>query len=134
MTPPAVELADVIFDCADPERVAAFWAELLGRPVAGRKGPYVWLERPPGAVGVGFQRVAEAKTTKNRVHLDVSAPDVAAAKARIVALGGRRLEGYEAGGFLVMGDPEGNEFCVVPAAPFTFDEDGRTDYLDGTAT
>jgi hypothetical protein len=52
------------------------------------------------------------------------------AKGRIEALGGSRVDGYEAGGFLVMADPEGNEFCVIPVAPFHFDEDGRADYLD----
>ena len=129
MDEPRVEVCDVIVDCADPERVAAFWAELLGRPIEGRKGPYVWLTRRNG-VGFGFQRVSEPKTAKNRVHIDVSAPDVAEAQARIVALGGSRVTGYEAGGFLVMADPEGNEFCVVPVAPFDFDDEGHTDYLD----
>ncbi len=38
--------------------------------------------------------------------------------------------GFQDGGFLVMADPHGNEFCVVPAAPFEFDEHGRADYLD----
>lgn len=72
----------------------------------------------------------EAKAGKNRVHLDIAATDLVVAKARVEALGGRRVEGYESGGFLVMADPEGNEFCLVPAAPIRFDERGRTDYLD----
>jgi predicted enzyme related to lactoylglutathione lyase len=133
MAQPAFEIADIIIDCADPQRVASFWAELLGRPVEGNKGPYVWLQRPEGLPGVGFQRVTEPKTGKNRVHLDLSAPDLIAAKLRIEALGGRRVDGYEGGGFLVMADPEGNEFCVVPSAPFQFDDRGRADYLDDLA-
>jgi hypothetical protein len=36
-----VEIADIVVDCSDPERVAAFWAELLGRPVEARRRPYV---------------------------------------------------------------------------------------------
>src|ERR1700682_5223773 len=95
------EITDIIIDCSDPSRVAPFWAELLGRPIAGQKGPYVWLQRSAGAVGVSFQRVATPKTAKNRVHLDISAADVASAKRRIEALGGRRVDGYESGGFLV---------------------------------
>jgi predicted enzyme related to lactoylglutathione lyase len=130
MVEPGFEIADIIIDCSDPDRLALFWAGVLGRPIEGRKGPYVWLYRPPGASGVGFQKVAEPKAGKNRVHLDISVPDLAIAKAQIEALGGRRIEGYERGGFLVMIDPEGNEFCVVPAAPFLFDESGRADYLD----
>lgn len=88
------------------------------------------MKRPTGAPGLGFQKVAEAKAGKNRVHLDISVADLVVAKARIEALGGCRIEGYESGGFLVMTDPEGNEFCLVPAAPFRFDESGRADYLD----
>jgi predicted enzyme related to lactoylglutathione lyase len=124
------EIADVIIDCADPNRLAAFWADVLSRRIEGRKGPYVWLERAPGAIGVGFQRVTEPKTTKNRVHLDIAVSDLVGAKARIEDLGGRRVHGYERGGFLVMADPEGNEFCLVPSESFEFDESGRADYLD----
>ncbi|MFF9392083.1 VOC family protein [Streptomyces griseoluteus] len=45
----------LIVDADDPERLAAFWSELLGRPVVGRTGPYVWLRREDG-LGLGFQR------------------------------------------------------------------------------
>ena len=128
-----VEIADIIIDCSDPVRLASFWAHVLGRTVEGNKGPYVWLSRVSGAVGVGFQKVAEPKVGKNRVHLDISVRDVVAAKTQIEALGGRRVAGYERGGFLVMADPEGNEFCLVPATPFRFDDSGRADYLDPLA-
>jgi predicted enzyme related to lactoylglutathione lyase len=127
----SAEIADITFDCVDPERVAAFWASMLGRPIAGRKGPYVWLERSGGKVGVGFQRVRDATTTKNRVHLDLGVGDLVDAAGRAEALGGRRASGYEAGGFLVMLDPEGNQFCLVPPGPISFDDEGRADYLDG---
>jgi predicted enzyme related to lactoylglutathione lyase len=124
------DLADIIFDCSDPNRLASFWAEVLGRDIAGSKGPYVWLNRPAGAIGIGFQRVKETKVEKNRVHVDLAVKDLASAKRRVERLGGARVQGYENGGFLVMADPEGNEFCLVPVAPFDFDESGRTHYLD----
>ena len=41
------------------------------------------------------------------------------------------MAGFEEGGFLVMADPEGNEFCVLPVEPFDFDDEGHTDYLTG---
>jgi hypothetical protein len=41
-----------------------------------------------------------------------------------------RLKGYETGGFLVMADPEGNEFCIIPKDPFELDDAGRTSYLN----
>ena len=124
-----LDINSVIFDCADPERVAAFWSELLRRPIRGRTGPYVWLERRDD-VGVGFQRVAEPTVGKNRLHLDVEADDPVAEQRRIESLGGRRLDEYASGGFLVMADPEGNEFCVIPSGPFELDDDGRTTYLE----
>jgi predicted enzyme related to lactoylglutathione lyase len=130
MTDRGAAIVDVIIDCSDPESLASFWADLPGRPIAGRKGPYVWLVRLGAESGLGFQRVLEPKLGKNRVHLDVSGPDLSALRARIIALGGREIDGFEDGGFLVMVDPEGNEFCVVPNGPVDFDEEGRTRYRE----
>jgi predicted enzyme related to lactoylglutathione lyase len=123
----------VIVDSVDPERLAAFWSEVLGRPIAARTGPYVWLERVNG-LGMGFQKVAQAKMGKNRFHLDLAAADPAAEQQRIESLGGRRLPEYAPGGFLVMADPEGNEFCVIPNTSFEVDDEGRTGYLRDSAT
>jgi predicted enzyme related to lactoylglutathione lyase len=125
------EILDITIDCADPDRLGAFWSDVLGRRVDGRRGPYLWLERLPGGIGFGFQKVAEPKVQKNRVHLDIAASDLVGAKARIEELGGSRVQGYESGGFLVMADPEGNEFCLIPVEPFEFDDNGRTNYLNG---
>ncbi|MFI1161283.1 VOC family protein [Streptomyces sioyaensis] len=118
----------LIVDAAAPERLAAFWSELLGRPVVGRTGPYVWLRRENG-LGLGFQQTAEPKSGKNRMHVDITSPDPAAEQQRVEALGGRRLEQYADGGFLVMADPEGNEFCIIPEGSFELDDEGRTNYL-----
>ncbi|MBO2455934.1 VOC family protein [Actinomadura barringtoniae] len=118
----------VTIDAADPDRLAAFWGELLGRSVSARVGPYIFLERRNGLT-VGFQRTDAAKIGKNRVHLDVESDDPAAEQAKVEALGGRRLHEYDEGGFLVMADPEGNEFCILPKGPFELDGEGRADYL-----
>ncbi|MFI7321330.1 VOC family protein [Streptomyces venezuelae] len=124
-----MEIKAFIIDATDPEPVAAFWSELLDWPIAGRTGPYIWLRRENGTV-LGIQRVDERKTVKNRMHLDLAASDFAAEQRRVESLGGRRLEGYDDGGFLVMADPEGNEFCIIPDAPFDLDDEGRTNYQD----
>ncbi|MFE0251088.1 VOC family protein [Streptomyces sp. NPDC059010] len=118
----------LIVDATDPERLAAFWSELLGRPVVGRTGPYVWLRRENG-LGLGFQQTCEPKTGKNRMHFDITSPDPAAEEQRVEALGGRRLGQYDDGGFLVMADPEGNEFCIIPEGSFELDDEGRANYL-----
>ncbi|MFY4722905.1 VOC family protein [Streptomyces sp. LaBMicrA B280] len=119
----------LIVDALDPERLAAFWSEVLGRPIVGRTGPYVWLRRE-NDLGLGFQQTSGPKAGKNRMHFDVSSADPAAERQRIERLGGRRLERYAEGGFLVMADPEGNEFCVIPEGPFELDDEGHADYLD----
>jgi hypothetical protein len=129
MSENSVEITDIIVDCGDPETVGRFWSTLLQRPIAGRIGPYVWLSRPNGGIGLGFQRVEEPKRGKNRVHIDVSGPDVGHVKRQVESLGGTRLSGYDDGGFLVMADPEGNEFCIVPES-LSLDDSGRAYYLD----
>ncbi|MEU2619429.1 VOC family protein [Streptomyces sp. NPDC007157] len=128
MVDSSMQINALIVDATDPERLAAFWSELLGRPVVGRMGPYVWLRRENG-LGLGFQRTAEPKSSKNRMHFDITSPDPAAEQQRIEILGGHRLEQYAGGGFLVMADPEGNEFCIIPEGPFELDDEGRANYL-----
>ncbi|MFH8629033.1 VOC family protein [Streptomyces lydicus] len=128
MTASPTRINALIIDATDPEGLAAFWSELLGRPVVGRTGPYVWLRREDG-LGLGFQQTAEPKSGKNRMHFDITSADPAAEQQRVEALGGRRLEQYADGGFLVMADPEGNEFCILPEGPFELDDEGRASYL-----
>ncbi|WP_406164796.1 VOC family protein [Streptomyces sp. NBC_00996] len=123
-----MQINTLIVDATDPERLAAFWSELLGRPVVGRTGPYVWLRRENG-LGLGFQQTAEPKSDKHRLHFDITSTDLAAEQQRVEVLGGRRMEHYADGGFLVMADPEGNEFCIIPEGPFELDDDGRANYL-----
>ncbi|MFB8352871.1 VOC family protein [Streptomyces niveus] len=120
----------IVIDCHDPERLAAFWSQLLGSAIASRTGPYVWLTQGDGPV-LGFQRVDEPTPGKNRTHVDLASPDPVAERERIEALGGRWLEQYMEGGFLVMADPEGNEFCVIPQGSVGLDSEGRANYLDG---
>jgi predicted enzyme related to lactoylglutathione lyase len=128
MTDGSLRIKDIVIDCDDVDLVASFWSELLRRPVIARTGPYVSLDRRNG-LGVVFQRTSGPKTTKNRVHLDLGSDDPPADQRRAEELGGTRVEGYGSGGFLVMADPEGNEFCVIPSEPFDVDDDGRASYL-----
>jgi predicted enzyme related to lactoylglutathione lyase len=110
-------VASVTIDAGDPEALARFWAGLLGLTVRPREGTFVALQRPPsGAPELVFQPVPEPKRDKVRIHLDVNVPDVEAAADRVRELGGSSVgEVHEAGdSWLVMRDPEGNEFCLIP--------------------
>ncbi|MFZ3565662.1 VOC family protein [Streptomyces sp. BH097] len=129
MTPNPPRIAALVIDAEDPERLAAFWSEVLGRPVESRTGPYTWLRREGGLV-FGVQRNPRPTPGKDRMHVDLTSADLPAEQRRIEALGGRRLTEYDEGGFLVMADPEGNEFCILPEGSVEMDDDGRAHYLE----
>ncbi len=113
-------LDSVTIDCHDPERLAAFWSSIFGAVEVWRGGDpvqYIDLRATDGSPVLRFQRVPEPKTVKDRIHLDLRVDDIDRACARIIGLGGTRVEHgdfheYDVI-FRVMFDPEGNEFCLV---------------------
>jgi catechol 2,3-dioxygenase-like lactoylglutathione lyase family enzyme len=136
-----LRLTGLILDCRDPELLASFWTDVLGWQVTFKRGPYVAISRSEAFDDTSwlFQRVPEPKTTnepkttKNRWHPDFRVGGrFEDAIKHIEACGGRRVAGYEQGGFFVMADPEGNEFCLIPeGVSIGMDEDGNAHYLDG---
>ena len=111
----SVKVQGVIIDCADPHALAAFWSLILHAPV-GRDEP-TWATVDAANVRIAFQQVPEPRTgPKNRVHLDLDTDDldgsvVHAREAGATVLTGVIEEGE--GAFVVLQDPEGNEFCFV---------------------
>ena len=108
-------LDEVVIDCHDAETLARFWQGVLGGQIVRQSAEWVAVH-PPTGITVSMQRVPEAKTIKNRVHLDVDVDDLELAAQQAEALGARRIGQVVVdplGGFLVMADPEGNEFCFV---------------------
>ncbi|MCA1831040.1 MAG: VOC family protein [Actinomycetota bacterium] len=111
---------DLVLDCADLDVQAAFWSKALAYDEIGRKDQYVLLRSSERAFPpLLLQRVAEPKTAKNRMHWDIRTDEVDAKVAELESLGARRIDvGQPADSeFIVMADPEGNEFCVCPGAP-----------------
>lgn len=107
----------LVLDCADPDALAEFWSATLGYESLGRDGNYAVLVSPtPGRPKLLLQRVPEPKTGKNRMHLDIETPDIESEAARLEKLGATRLRAAaltEHGSvWILMADPEGNEFCV----------------------
>jgi predicted enzyme related to lactoylglutathione lyase len=108
-------LGEIVIDCHDPVRLAEFWQRVLGGYIVRQSHDWVALE-PPTGLTVSFQWVPETKTVKNRVHLDIDVGDMLEATAAAEAAGATRVGEVvydELGGFQVMADPEGNEFCLI---------------------
>ena len=107
----------LVIDANDPRALARFWSEVLGWPITEEDDDGEVLVPPPdGQPGVEllFVPVPEAKSGKNRLHLDLSPNDQAAEVERVVALGATRVDvGQGDVGWVVLADPEGNEFCVL---------------------
>ena len=107
----------IVLDCADPDALAQFWSAAIGYTTLGGAGNYVVLVDGAGRrPKLLLQRVEEPKTGKNRMHFDIETPTVDAEVDRLEALGARRIDAdaIEEHGhrWVVMADPEGNEFCV----------------------
>jgi hypothetical protein len=124
----SVKQFQVTFDCAEPERVARFWCEVLGYVIPPGCEDSAFACVDPSGVGprLFFQRVPEGKVVKNRVHLDVRVGTglvgderlaaLEAECARLIPLGAARVRLLTADedneSCLVMQDVEGNEFCL----------------------
>jgi predicted enzyme related to lactoylglutathione lyase len=114
----------LVIDATDPGRLTPFWCGVLGVEVETTigDGQFVVLAPTNDGLTVGFQQVPEAKTGKNRLHLDLIVEDLDEATAEIESLGGGWTEPgvtHELEGFLwrCMADPEGNEFDIDVPPP-----------------
>jgi predicted enzyme related to lactoylglutathione lyase len=114
-------ILNVTFDCSDAEAMARFWSEVTHwrRSKEEMPGNPFWLVGPDGDASprLVFVEVPEIKHAKNRVHLDLLPHDGPQDQevARIESLGARIVDdrrGANPGGWVVLEDPEGNEFCV----------------------
>jgi predicted enzyme related to lactoylglutathione lyase len=107
----------VTIDCAEPRPLAEFWSKVLGYDIAFEDEDEVAIE-PPGSdcAALLFGRVLEPKTVKNRIHLDLNPDDQDAEVRRLEQLGATRVDvGQRDVSWVVLADPEGNEFCVLTA-------------------
>ncbi len=110
-------------DAHDPASIASFWESALGWRRTHEEPDEVVLEPPAGSPEEGvvpdllFLKVPESKTVKNRLHLDLRPIDQAREVERLESLGAARVSvGQTAEAtWVVLADPEGNEFCVLRA-------------------
>jgi hypothetical protein len=128
-----LRLTEIVIDCADPARLAAFWAGALGYHVTRAEDGQVeigpWAEEPedlaeqvrraPAAPTLVFVPVPEAKARKNRLHLDLRPTGSPEEELRrLLDLGARPVDiGQGDVPWTVLADPEGNEFCLLGPLP-----------------
>jgi hypothetical protein len=108
----------LVIDCADPAGLGRFWAEALDYKMAPSDDADDQAVVPKEVPGIKllFQRVPEGKAVKNRLHLDLRPEDQAAEVERLIGLGAKRVDiGQGSPTWVVLADPEGNEFCVLRA-------------------
>ena len=120
----ALRLQCITIDAQDPLALAQFWAEALGWKIGEDVNEIeVWIERElgdpknTGFPDILFLKNSTPKNGKNRLHLDLRPDDQAAEVARLEKLGAKQIDiGQSAEPtctWVVMADPEGNEFCVL---------------------
>lgn len=112
-----LEWEQIVLDSGDPEALGHWWAKALGWVVVDDSTEEFEIRPAPDRLpGLLFVRVPEAKTVKNRLHLDFRPTDQEAEVARLLALGARHADvGQGDESWTVLRDPEGNEFCVLAA-------------------
>jgi predicted enzyme related to lactoylglutathione lyase len=110
---------NLVVNSQDPARLARWWAEALGYQITYEKPDEVEIRRTPDELpGLIFVPVPEPKRVKNRLHIDIRPADQEGEVERLVNMGARHVDvdqGEEAS-WVVLADPEGNEFCVLRAA------------------
>ena len=111
----ALAWEQVVVDAVDPEALAAWWREALDWVTVSEPGDEPELRPSADSLpGLLFVRVPEPKSVKDRLHLDFRPDDQAAEVARLEALGATRVDvGQVDPSWVVLADPEGNEFCVL---------------------
>ncbi len=115
----------ITIDCENPRTLADFWAAALDWKITFEDENEVALELLDGSPEVGripdllFIKNPDLKSVKNRLHLDLRPLDQEAEVARLESLGAKRIEIGQSDdsdtSWVVMADPEGNEFCVLRA-------------------
>ncbi|HKT04058.1 MAG TPA: VOC family protein [Rugosimonospora sp.] len=107
-----------VIDASDPARLARWWAAVLDYRIIYESPDEVVIARDENTYpGLVFVPVPEAKTVKNRLHIDLNPDDQDAEVERLIDMGARRVDvgQGEKATWVVLGDPEGNEFCVLRA-------------------
>ena len=115
VSPMSLEWEQVVVDAHDPVSLGRWWVEALRWVIVnGDPDEFEIRSQPNRVPGIMFQLVTEPKQVKNRLHLDFRPDDRDAEVERLIELGASRVDiGQGVVPWVVLADPEGNEFCVL---------------------
>ena len=113
------KFTELCIDCSDPATVGRFWQQVLDYEMEGPTEDGIVVLKGPAGSGptILFIEVPESKSVKNRLHMDVNATDRSQEEEveRLLALGATHADVGQGDdvSWVVLADPEGNEFCVL---------------------
>lgn len=110
-----LEWEQVVIAAQDPAQLGQWWCDALGWVVVDDTPPVFEIQSEPDRLpGIMFLPIGDAKQDKNRLHVDFRPDDQAAEVERLLAMGATRVDvGQGDVPWVVLADPEGNEFCVL---------------------
>ena len=109
-------IGNICVDTNDLAGSATFWRAVTGYRVASSDEGTTYLEDPSEVgVGLSLQLVPEPRSGKNRLHLDLFTDDMAGEVVRVQGLGATEVRRFDEEGWVVLADPDGNQFRVVSA-------------------
>ena len=105
----------IVVDARDPRALGRWWAGALGWVIVADEEDEVEIRATPDALpGLLFVPSSEPRRGKNRLHVDLRPDDQSAEVQRLLDLGARHVDiGQGEVAWVVLADPEGNEFCVL---------------------
>ncbi len=111
----SLEWEQVVIAAQDPAGLGRWWSDVLGWEVVDDTPPIFEIQSEPGRLpGMLFLPVEGAKDVQNRLHVDLRPDDQLAEVERLIAMGASRADvGQGNVSWVVLNDPEGNEFCVL---------------------
>ena len=113
-------MRSLVIDAHDPHLLARVWCAVLDVEVVEDESDWVQLSVDPGGTFLAFQPVTTERPSTQFARPDIEVTDIDVARDRIVALGGvhlRTINEMKGDSHFIMGDPEGNEFCLVQPLP-----------------
>ena len=113
-----LEWEQVVIAAGDPAALGRWWCDALGWVVVDDTSPIFEIQPQPDRLpGILFLPLSDTKETKNRLHIDLRPDDQAVEVERLIGLGASRVDvGQGDVSWVVLADPEGNEFCVLQAS------------------